>query len=179
MRQFGFLVRTTEWFRLEATFKGLLVQPPCNKWGTFSWIRLLIALSNLTLSGSRNRASATPEGNKFQCFTTLIIKVCSHYCLLSTCTLFWSLHVRCMFINWRRIQRKLFLFFFLPVSCHNLWVSQNIVLTEDSFRVSLYRGKETGCILAGTENSCYLFPRQEVDAIYLFLLTIYKKVSNS
>ena len=40
---------------------------------TYSYIRLLRALSSLTLSVSRDGASTTSLGNLFQCFTTFFI----------------------------------------------------------------------------------------------------------
>ncbi|KAK4827482.1 hypothetical protein QYF61_018782, partial [Mycteria americana] len=58
----------------KGTFKGHLVQPPCNEQGHLQLDRLLRAPSNLTLNVSRDGASATSLGNLFQCFTTLISK---------------------------------------------------------------------------------------------------------
>ena len=49
---------------LEGTFKGQLVQLPCNEQGR----------SSLTLKVSRDRTSTTPPGNLFQCLTTLPVK---------------------------------------------------------------------------------------------------------
>jgi len=63
-----------ESFELEGTFKGHLVQLPCNEQGHLQLDQVLRALSSLTLNVSRNGASPTSLGNLFQCFTTLLIK---------------------------------------------------------------------------------------------------------
>ena len=62
--------RIIEWFVLEGTFKGHLVQHPCNDRSIFNWIRLLRAPLSLTLNVSRNGISTTSLGNLFQRFTT-------------------------------------------------------------------------------------------------------------
>jgi len=59
---------------LEGTFQGHPVQPSCTEQGIFNQIRLLRALSNLTLNVSRDGASTASLGNLCQGFTTLSIK---------------------------------------------------------------------------------------------------------
>jgi len=55
--------RITEWFGLEGTFQGHLVQPPAMSRDIYHQTRLLRAPSNLTLNVSRDRASTTSLGN--------------------------------------------------------------------------------------------------------------------
>jgi len=76
--------RFTEWFGLEGTFKGHLVQPSAISRDIFNWIRLLRALSSLTLNVSRDGASTTSLGNLGQCLTTLSVK---NFSLLSSVNL--------------------------------------------------------------------------------------------
>ena len=63
-----------EWFGLEGTLKNHLVQCLCRGQGHLSPIRLLKALSSLTLNTSKDWTSTTSPDNLFQCLTTLIIK---------------------------------------------------------------------------------------------------------
>jgi len=56
------LIEIIEWFGLEGTFKGHLVQPPAVSRDIFNWIRLLRAPSNLALNVSRDGASTTSLG---------------------------------------------------------------------------------------------------------------------
>lgn len=50
-------LKTIELFGLEGTFKDLLDQVPAMNRDIFNWIRFLRALSNLTLSATRDRSS--------------------------------------------------------------------------------------------------------------------------
>jgi len=63
-----------ESLELEGTFKGHLVQLPCNEQGHHSHIRLPRASSSLALKVSRDGASTTSLGNLCQCITTLTVK---------------------------------------------------------------------------------------------------------
>ncbi|KAK4823689.1 hypothetical protein QYF61_005755 [Mycteria americana] len=54
------------------TFKGHLVQPPCNEQGHLQLDQVAQSPSKLTLNVSRDGASTTSLGNLFHCFTTLI-----------------------------------------------------------------------------------------------------------
>jgi len=62
--------RITEWFGLEGTFQGHLVQPPAMSRDIFNQTRLLRAPCNLAWDG----ASTTSLGNLCQGFTTLSVK---------------------------------------------------------------------------------------------------------
>ena len=66
--------RIMESFELEETFKGHLVQLPCNEQGCLHYIRLLRAPSSLTLSVSTDGVSTTYLGNLCQCLTSLSVK---------------------------------------------------------------------------------------------------------
>ena len=63
-----------EWFGLEGTFKGHLVQPPAASRAVFGLMRLLRAPSNRTVNVCRDGGSTTSLGNLCQCFTTLMVK---------------------------------------------------------------------------------------------------------
>ena len=65
--------RGIELFELEETLKCHLVQPPAMSRDTYSYIRLLRALSSLTLSVSRDGACTTSQGNLCQCLNTRIV----------------------------------------------------------------------------------------------------------
>jgi len=59
---------------LDGNRKGHLKQLPCNEQGHLQQIRMLRALSSLTLNVSRDRASTTSLGHLCQCLTTLTVK---------------------------------------------------------------------------------------------------------
>ncbi|KAK4833081.1 hypothetical protein QYF61_027743 [Mycteria americana] len=63
--------RIIEWFGLERTFTGHLVQPPCNEQGH---LQLDQVAQSPVQSEFVDEAATTPLGNLCQCFTTLIIK---------------------------------------------------------------------------------------------------------
>ena len=67
--------RIIESLELEGTSEGHLVQLPCNEQGHHSYIRLPRALSSLAFKVSRDGASTTSLGIKFQCLTTLTVKI--------------------------------------------------------------------------------------------------------
>jgi len=54
--------------------KVIYFNPPTMSRDIYHYIRLLRALSNLTLNVSRDGASTTSLGNPFQCFNTLMVK---------------------------------------------------------------------------------------------------------
>ena len=56
------------------TFKGHLVQFPCNAQGHYSSIRLPKACSSLAFAVLRDGASTTSLGNHFQCLSSLTVK---------------------------------------------------------------------------------------------------------
>jgi len=66
--------RNTEFFEMEGTLKGYLVQLSAMSRDTYSSIRLLRAPSNLTLNVSKDGVSTTYPGNLFQCINTLVVK---------------------------------------------------------------------------------------------------------
>lgn len=78
----------TESFRLEITFKGDLVQHPEMCRDVFNYMRLLRALSNLTLNVSRDGTFTLSLGNLFWCFISLIMKKKTSSLYLSLILLF-------------------------------------------------------------------------------------------
>jgi len=59
--------RAIEWFGFEETFKGYLVQAPCNEQGRLPIDQFAQGPTNLTLNVSRDGASMTSVGNLCQC----------------------------------------------------------------------------------------------------------------
>ena len=68
--------------------KVILSNSPAMNRDTYSYVRLLRALSSLTSSISRDGASTSSPGNLCQCFTTLIVK---NFFLISNLNLPWFL----------------------------------------------------------------------------------------
>ena len=66
--------RIPQRFGVEGTVKAHLVQPPAMSSDVFNQIRLLRALSDLTMNIARDGASTTSLGNLCQCLATLIIE---------------------------------------------------------------------------------------------------------
>lgn len=60
-----------EWFGLDGTFRGHLVQPPCCEQGHLELNQ--VVQSPFQPDHSREGASTTSLGNVFQCFITLIV----------------------------------------------------------------------------------------------------------
>jgi len=72
-----------EGFGLQGTFKGRLVQPPCNVLRQLLLDQVARAPSNLALNVSIGRVSTASLGNLFQCLAALVVtKNC--ICLVHT-----------------------------------------------------------------------------------------------
>ena len=67
-----------ELFELEGTFKGYLVQLPCNEQGHLQLHQVLRAPSSLTLSASKDGTPTTSLGSLLQCLTIFIVRFFSY-----------------------------------------------------------------------------------------------------
>jgi len=63
-----------EWFGLEGTFKGHLVQPPCNERGHLQPDKVAQSPVQLVLEHFHGGGIYTSLGNLFQYFSTLVLK---------------------------------------------------------------------------------------------------------